>query len=100
MVKLLPLLILLISSSASADVIFGFPVVASEQGWVCTPAGSLVCAGGNNGASPNNVYVAGFVQAVNTRFRDWFEFPIPDLSSPPFNSSTFSSAVLFLIEST
>ena len=75
MVKILPLLILLTSTTGSADVIFGFPVGASEQGWVCTPVGSLACAVGNNGASPNNVYVAGFVQAVNARFRDWFRIP-------------------------
>jgi len=92
MLKLLAMTLLLTTASASAA-IFGRIVGAVEEGWVCTPVGSAPCNTGNNGASPTNSYVAGFVQALNSQFRDWFEYAIPDLSG-----ETVIGASLFLEE--
>jgi hypothetical protein len=62
-----------LASTASAQLID-----ASERGLVCT-GGSLCPAGGNNGATPGNLYLAGF--DGTGQYRDWFEFAIPTLNS-------------------
>jgi hypothetical protein len=75
MFKLLPALLLLMTAAARADLM---DITASERGWVCTPVSSF-CPG-NNGADPGNNYVTEFASPDN-KFRDWFEFAIPTLSS-------------------
>lgn len=81
MYKILILTPLVLTAVASADV---FDINASERGWVCSE-----CGVGNNGASPTNNYLAGFV-ATSGHFRDWFEFDIPTLSGEAITSATLS----------
>ena len=74
------------TSSAHASV---FDISASERGWVCSPSGCLAGLATNNGASPNNNYLAG-TGSGGFVFRDWFEFAIPTLTGGALVSATLN----------
>jgi len=80
MLNKLPILALtILAASAYADVT---NINASERGFVCD-----VC--GANPPDPANNYYAGFlVTTSEQKYRDWFEFAIPTLSSGPLTAAT------------
>jgi hypothetical protein len=51
----------------------------SVRGNVCTGSN---CSGNNNGAGPGTNYVDGFDASSGNKYRNWFEFFIPTLTSP------------------
>ncbi len=79
-------LAVLATSSARADV---FDLSASERGWVCSPSGCTAGVTTNNGAAPDNNYVAG-TGIGGYVFRNWFEFAIPTLTGGALVSATLN----------